>query len=157
MSIITFPIKYDSSSNITNNSNYNDPGINNIVPTTNDYYIRIALNENVKQGDLIMVSNNNECFKGTASRYNYGRALGIVTNIKDGFAYYQMEGVMSNLNYNFQIGDSIYCRTQTNTNNLNISTAFLSQKTATEDLILKLGYAISANSFIYHIEEIILI
>jgi len=103
--------------------------------------------EAIGAGDAVAVRSNGKAFRAVALNSDYGRVLGIACSdaVLGDFLRVQFAGVATHASYSFSPGDRVFLRTAT-FGTSNVQTARLADMTATEDMFLELGTALTATS-----------
>ena len=110
----------------------------------------IATGETVHVGDAVGMNANGLLFKSYCLHTVRDTFCGIVVDIdtNGNVAKYQKSGIIKSDAYSFASGASVYVRTSA-LGVCNVSQSYLgNESSATEDLIIRLGYALTATSFL---------
>ena len=122
---------------------------------SNYKYCLIADEETILLGDAIMIASDGTAKKGIANKLYRGTAIGVVKLIRGNIAYYQDGGVIECQDYNLTVGGNVFVRTAPTTADSNISQLYVGADASNgDDLMIRLGKAITEKGFIYQIREL---
>lgn len=107
----------------------------------------IECGEAIGEGDAISIRSNGKAYRAVALNSDYGRVFGVATSaaVLGDFLRVQFGGIATHAAYAFTPGDRVFLRTAA-FGTSNVQSNRLADMTATEDMFLELGTALTATS-----------